>query len=141
MSDFCSPSATGNVTGKKTDFHANAREGWGAEPPDWVVELASQCALYSATFVARKLDYTVAVVSGVVRNNYKGDLGKVEAKVRGAFMGAVVDCPILCEIERDRCIQEQGFKHFSGSANRARLYRACRGGCAHSRLRKESADV
>ena len=78
---------------------------------------------------------TVAVVSSALLGNYKGSLRKLEAKVRGAFMGAVVDCPVLGEIERDRCETEQGRKFFGTSANRARLYRACRGGCPNSRLK------
>lgn len=137
-----SPAAAVNVNGpRKTDFLANARKGWGETPPDWIVRLAEECARANASEVARRLDYSVAVISGVVLASYKGDYRKVEAKVRGAYMGAVVDCPILGEIERDRCIAEQGHKHFGTSAIRAKLYRACRGGCAHSRLKREGGDV
>jgi hypothetical protein len=125
----------------KTDFLANARKGWGETPPDWIVRLAEECERTSASDVARRLGYSVAVISGVVLGSYKGDLGKVEAKARGAYMGELVDCPILGEIERDRCVAEQGHRHAATSANRARLYRACRGGCAHSRLKKEGGDV
>ena len=118
-----------------TDFLANARDGWGDPPPDWIVRLAEECTRTSASEVAKRLDYSVAVVSSALLGNYKGSLRKVEAKVRGAFMGAVVDCPVLGEIERDRCETEQGRKFFGTSANRARLYRACRGGCPNSRLK------
>ena len=125
---------------RKTDFPANARKGWGDAPPDWIVRLAEECGRSNASEVARRLDYSVAVISGVVLANYKGDYLKVEAKVRGAYMGAVVECPILGEIERDRCIAEQRHRHFGTSAVRAKLYRACRGGCPHSRL-KGGGDV
>ncbi|MGD0564509.1 MAG: transcriptional regulator [Roseiarcus sp.] len=137
-----SPPAGVNVNGsRKTDFLANARKGWGEAPPDWVIRLAEECVRSSASDVAQRLDYSVAVISGVVLGHYKGDVGKVEAKVRGAYMGAVVECPILGEIERDRCIAEQRFKHSATSAMRAKLYRACRSGCEHSRLKKEGGDV
>jgi hypothetical protein len=123
-----------------TDFLSNARLGWGETPPDWIVALAEACMRSSATEVGKRLDYSVAVITSVVRNNYRGSLAKVEAKVRGAYLGELVDCPALGEIERDRCEQEQGRKFFGTSANRARLYRACRGGCPNSRL-KGGADV
>ena len=122
------------------DFLQNAREGWGDTPPDWVLALAHACARANATEVAKRLDYSVAVVTQVVRNNYRGSLPKVEARVRGALLGEVVECPVLGEIERDRCEGEQGRKFFGTSANRARLYRACRGGCPNSRL-KGGSDV
>lgn len=137
-----SPAAVVNVNARgKTDFLANARKGWGETPPDWIVRLAEECERTSASDVARRLGYSVAVISSAVLGSYKGDVGKVEAKARGAYMGELVECPILGEIERDRCIAEQRFKHLGASALRAKLYRACRSGCAHSRLKKEGGDV
>lgn len=122
------------VSKAKTDFLANAQKGWGDALPDWVVVLAEQSGLSSATAVAKKLDYSTAVVTSTIGGVYAGDLGKIEAKVRGAFMGYVVACPVLGEIARDYCIQQQGVKSCA-SAHRTRLFRACRGGCAHSRLK------
>lgn len=106
--------------------------------PDWVGVLAGECAALSATAVAGRIGYSVAVVSAVVRGNYKGDLGAVEARVRGAYMGEIVDCPVLGEIARDRCMHEQGRRFAATSALRTKLYRACRGGCTHSRLTREA---
>ena len=123
------------MSAPKTDFVGNAREAWGGDPPDWIVVLAAECARADATSVARRLGYTVAVVSAVVRNKYPGAMAKVEGRIRGAYMGALVDCPVLGEIERDRCLDEQRLKHFGTSAMRTRIYRACRGGCPHSHLK------
>ncbi len=119
----------------KTDFLQNIREGWGENPPSWIVALADACTRTNASEVAKRLDYSTAVISSVLLGSYRGSLAKVEAKVCGAFMGAVVECPVLGEIERDRCETEQGRKFFGTSANRARIYRACRGGCPNSRLK------
>ena len=124
----------------ETNFMANARAGWGAALPDWVIELATQCDAATASAVARRIDYSVAVVSAVVRGRYNGDLGKVEQKVRGAFMGATVICPVLDEIARDVCIAEQGKKHLGSSSTRAKLFRACKT-CVHATNRKETADA
>ena len=119
----------------RTDFLKNIREGWGESPPVWVVALAEQCARSNATEVGKRLDYSVAVITSVLLGNYRGSLSKVEAKVRGAFLGEVVDCPVLGEIERDICEAEQGKRFIGTSANRARIFRACRAGCPNSRLK------
>lgn len=124
------------------DFMANARAGWGEALPDWIVELAAQCDRSTASAVAQRIGYSVAVVSAAIRGTYKGDLGKVEQKVRGAFMGATVLCPVLDEIARDVCIAEQGKKHLGSSSTRAKLFRACKI-CVHAtgRQTKEVSDA
>jgi hypothetical protein len=127
----------------KTDYLANAREGWGDALPDWVEILAAEADRSSGAKVAQRLGYSPAVVSDVIRGKYKGAIGAVEQKVRGAFMGAVVVCPVLDEIGRDRCLDEQKKKFSGTSAIRTRLFNACRHGCVHSRLTKieETADA
>lgn len=131
-------SAAVNVN--RIDFVANAREAWGEALPVWVEILATEAARTSASAVAKRIGYSVTVVSMVIRANYAGDIGKIEAKVRGVYMGELVDCPVLGEIERDRCVNEQGHKFSATSALRTMLYRACRGACPHSRITKEAVD-
>lgn len=118
-----------NVTAR-----AKARENWGEALPDWVDVLAEECDAHSGVAIARRIGYSGAVVSAVLAGKYKGDIGKVEAKVRGALMGEIVHCPVLDEITKDRCIAEQGRKFAATSSTRAKLFRACRAGCVHSRL-------
>jgi len=130
-----------NISSRKdVDFLENAREAFGDALPDWIETLAQEANRSTATAVARRIDYSTAVVSSICRGNYKGDWGKVEAKVRGAFMGAIVECPVLGEIGRDRCLAEQKMKHIGTSATRTALFHACRAGCAHSRI-KGGANV
>lgn len=125
----------------KADFLANAREAFGLALPDWIETLANESNRTSATSVAKRLGYSVAVVSSVCRGNYKGDLGAVEAKVRGVFMGALVECPVLGEIGRDQCLEEQKKKHIGTSAIRTALFQKCRSGdCPHSRLKVEGGS-
>ncbi len=129
-----------NVTSspqQKTDFLAIARESFGEALPDWVEVMAIEATRTSATSVAQRLAYSVAVISSVCRAKYAGDLGKVEARVRGVFMGELVDCPVLGEIGRSHCLDEQAKKHVGTSATRTALFRACRAGCANSRLKLE----
>ena len=70
-------------TSNKTAFVANAISSWGeGDIPEWVVVLAQEAERSSATAIAQRIGYSVAVVSAVIRANYAGDLSKVEAKVR-----------------------------------------------------------
>lgn len=122
----------------KTDFLAIARASWGADLPDWIEQLAQEATRTSGAAVAMRLGYTAPVISGVIRRSYAGDLIAVEQKFRGAFMGATVECPVLSEIGRDRCLEEQKKNFIGTSAVRTKLFRACRSGCPHSRLTKSS---
>lgn len=111
-----------------------ARAAWGDELPGWVETLAEEAGRTTGADVARRIGYSDAVVSSVIARKYKGRLDNVEARVSGALMGVTVDCAVLGEIARDRCIDEQGRPFSSSSSVRARLYRACRGGCQHARI-------
>ena len=124
----------------QTDFVANAIAGWGSPLPDWIAVLAEQANRTSGGHVASVVGYSPAVITTVINNTYRGALKTVEARVRGALLSEEVECPIVGAIRRDRCIDEQN-KNFRGtSAQRTRLYNACRSGCPHSRL-KGGGDV
>lgn len=120
------------------DFVEKARTGWG-DPPDWVVALAQACQRERQTAVAGKLGVSGSMLSGILARTYPGHYDRVEQLVRGIYMGEQVDCPVLGEIGRARCLEEQSRPFAATSSVRARLYRACRGGCSHSRLKGGSA--
>ena len=130
---------SGAVNVNKRDFLEKARIGWGAALPAWVQVMADEASRTTASAVARRIGYSVSAVSAVLSGAYKGDLGAVEARVRGAYMGEIVECPVLGEIARDHCMEEQARKYVATSATRTKLFRACRGGCAHSRLTTKEA--
>ncbi len=121
--------------------HANvraARASWDDEPPDWVVVLAEQCDLRSQQKVSDEIGYSSAVINQVLKARYTGSLKKVEAAVRGAFLDAKVNCPVLGEIGLHRCLQHQRAKFQATNSMRVRLYKACRGigglRCKHSKI-------
>lgn len=120
----------------KTDFVAKARAAYGDALPDWVEELAKEATSTSAVETAKKIGYSAAVLSHVFANAYTGDLTRVEEKVRGALMGATVDCDVLGQIGRDHCLDQQRKPFTATSSIRSKLFRACRGGCPHSRIRE-----
>lgn len=130
---------TAPINLNRTDFVANARRNWGDALPDWVLVLAEEATRTNGKAAATRLGISPSQVTQIINCTYKGDLVGAEKRVRGALMGFEVDCPILGEIGGDRCLDEQG-KNFRGtSAVRTRLYNACRGGCAHSRIKSAEA--
>lgn len=122
---------------KSTDFLANAREAYGDALPEWVEALAMEANRTTGAAAGRRIGYSGSVVTSVCKACYAGDIGAVEAKVRGALMGATLECPVLGEIGRDRCLDEQKKRHVATSAVRTALFHACRSGCQHSRLKSD----
>lgn len=122
----------GPVPGKgSTDFLAKARAAWGEALPPEVEALALAAQRTSASAVAKSIGYSPALVSHVLARRYgveghSGDLSAVFAKIRGAYLGETVFCPVLGEIGRDRCLREQKMPFAATSSTRARLHQACR---------------
>lgn len=113
-----------------------AKIAWADEAqgvPDWVLELAAQCNASSQSAAAKKIGYGSSTISQVLSNTYAGNMDRMKQMIEGAFMASVVNCPVLGEIGRNRCLIEQKQPFRATSAHRAQLYHACRGGCPFSR--------
>lgn len=118
---------------------ANMRESWGDDAPDWVVVLAEVCDATSQNSAAKKIGYSGAAVSNVLRkrygiNGHGGDLGAIQQAVEGALMAATIECPELSETPRHDCLawQRKSKNLKTHSALSIRMYRACRA-CPYSR--------
>ncbi|WP_316171060.1 transcriptional regulator [Bradyrhizobium sp. SZCCHNRI1058] len=123
----------------KETYLTKAQRAWGATLPDWVQVLAEEADRTNARRVATRIGYSNAVVSYVIANKYPGDVEGVAEKVRGAFLGAKVMCPVFGEMDRDYCLDQQKLGDTGASSVRARLYRHCRGlggveKCPNSRI-------
>jgi hypothetical protein len=120
------------------DNVSKARAAWTAaghdDAPDWVLALAEACNATSQKAVAARLGYSGSVVSQALACRYAGDIGTLTERVRGAYMQETVLCPVLGEVGRDRCLQEQREPFRATSSMRAQLYHACRNRCPHSKL-------
>lgn len=121
----------------KTDFVAKAHAAWNGNAPAWVEEVARAATATSQVAVAKRIGVSVSLVSYLLANKYVGDLERVEARVRGALMNEIVACDALGEIGRDQCLDEQAKPFAATSSLRTRVYRACRAGCPHSRLKHD----
>lgn len=119
-----------------------ARDAWGPAMPDWVRELAEYCDRHGRQAAgAEAIGYSTSAVNYVLKARYTGDLGKIETAVRGAIMRETVECPVLGDITKNVCLENQAAPFAITNSQRIRIYRACRGGCAHSRIRQGGSDV
>jgi hypothetical protein len=121
-------------------FVTKAQAAWGDAVPDWVAELAIIADAEGLDGAGKRLGNTGSLVSGVINNKYGGNLGAVEERVRWALMSQTVDCPILGEIDRNRCLEEQQEPFRATSAFRAQLFHACRNGCPNARPQKGNSN-
>lgn len=120
-------------------FMEKARAAYGAELPDWIAELATFADTEGLAGCEKRVGYSRSTISSVLHGKYgMGDMARVEEMVRGALMAVTVDCPVLGEIGRDRCLTEQKEPFRATSRHRAQLYHACRSGCPHARRKVES---
>lgn len=94
---------------------------------DWIDALRAECARTSQARAATLIGYSPAVVNQVLKGTYNGDLGSVEETVRGALMGATVECPVIGEIPRNRCIEHQRRSGSFAATNplRVQLHKTC----------------
>ena len=99
--------------------------------PLWLTELRAQVRATSQRKVALEIGYSPSTISQVLTGKYPGDLTKVEAAVRGVYLGETLNCPVLGEIGTDRCLQERQKPYSNTSPVRVKLYRACRS-CPHN---------
>lgn len=116
-----------------------ARLAWGEPLRAEVLALAEACDASSQSKVAKVLGCSPGLISYMIANRYPGDVETVLAKVRGAFMGEVVICPVIGEIGRNRCLTEQKRPFAATNSIRVRLFHACRS-CPENRQNKDAAD-
>lgn len=120
---------------EKISFAKKAAAAWGEALPVEVRELAAYADRHSGVAAAKAIGYSPSLVSHVIANSYPADMPPVFDRIRGALLGDTVTCPVLGEIGRDLCLIEQKKPFATSNSARARLFRACRSGCPHSRLK------
>lgn len=97
---------------------------------DWKDILALECQRTSQSAAAKRIGYSAAVVSQVLKGTYKGDENRVQQAVRGALMGLTVHCPVIGELRRDVCLEYQRREFAATNPLRVTLSRTCPG-CRH----------
>jgi len=120
-------------------FAEKAILAWGEPLPDWVAALAELADREGLAGAEKKIGYSRSAVSTVLSAKYRGDMDRVADMVRGALLSATVDCPVLGEIGRDRCLTEQKEPFRATSRFRTQLFHACKT-CANARQNNEGVE-
>lgn len=108
--------------------------------PTWIELLRQACASSSQSAVAARIGYSAGALSAVLAGKYGGNLDRVQQAVEGALMDSVVDCPVIGELPRQKCMEHQRTPLMRTNPSRIALYRACRGGCPNSLIKSGQAD-
>lgn len=116
-----------------------ARTAWGDDLPDWVLMFAERCDETSVRSTAQRIGYSPSVGSQILSKSYAGRLDKVEAAVRGAFMGTTVPCPVLGDLAVDKCLYHQARAFAPTNPTRVRLSRTCPT-CPHFKKSKPASQ-
>lgn len=103
-----------------------ARDSWGAKPPAWIVALAEACDASSQSRVSVRLGISAAVVNQALKNTYAGRLDRVEERVRGELLRETVACPVLGEITKRECLDNQNRGYEATNPTRVKLFQTCR---------------
>lgn len=92
---------------------------------DEISLLKKACEETNQAKVAKKIGYSTTVVSLVLKGKYTGDMDKIKHTIRTRLGNSSVNCPILGEIENDRCLKEQSKPFSSASSHSVRMFKAC----------------
>lgn len=101
---------------------------------DWLVVLREECERTSLKRLAGRIGLSPTTVHQVLKGNYKGNLHRIEQRVRGELMHKVVECPVLGEISARKCLDWQARPFAATNPTRVAVWKACRAGCKHSGL-------
>lgn len=74
---------------------------------DWLAWLRAACERDTQREVAERLKVSPAMVNQALKGTYRGNLAQLENRVRGELMNEKVGCPVLWEISKARCEEEQ----------------------------------
>lgn len=92
---------------------------------DWVDVLRTHRTTHGGKKTGDAIGYSATVVSQVLSGNYKGDLRAVRQKVEGALMGLTVECPVVGDLPRNRCLEYQRQPFAATNHLRVQLSNTC----------------
>jgi hypothetical protein len=113
--------------------------------PLWLEQLRGACATTTQAEVARRLALSgdgkypsPAVINQALGGRYEGNLARLQALVEGVLMTVSVDCPVIGDLPRQRCLEHQSRRGAFAVTNpsRIQLYKVCPT-CVH-RLEKSA---
>ncbi|OYZ03473.1 MAG: hypothetical protein B7Y42_00400 [Polaromonas sp. 28-63-22] len=110
---------------------AKAGKACAALPAD--VKAALQAAVLrfgSQTKVGEELSVSGAAVSLLLADKYSGNVEVMANRIRGQFMAETVRCPVMGDLSKRSCLDNQALPQAFTNPMRAALGRACKN-CIH----------
>ncbi len=106
---------------------------------NWLDTLRKACEETNPNFVARQLNVPLRMIDRALKGKYKDSSKRLQTWVEGVLQGKTVDCPVIDNLPKHKCLEYQTRDPKFATANplSIRLYRACRSGCPHSKLPRE----
>lgn len=99
---------------------------------DWRDTLRAEVEKSSQSEVARRLGVSVTMINRWLKGKYEGGEDTLAERVASVFHNATVDCPVLGETPRHRCLDFQAVKFAATNSLRTQLARACKN-CNHKK--------
>lgn len=99
---------------------------------DWLTVLRDEAGRTTQAATASRIGYSAAVVNQVLKGTYPGDTSAVQRAVEGALMGLSVECPVIGDLARNRCLEYQRRGFAATNPLRVTLSQACPT-CSHRR--------
>ena len=93
---------------------------------NWLEILREACTKSSQAQVAKKIEYSSATLSLVLKGEYKGNIENVQQAVEKHLMRVTVICPILGEITKIICEKQRNKPFSSASRQSVELFKACK---------------
>lgn len=92
---------------------------------DWLAALRAEAEQSSQRDVAGRLGVSQTQVSQVLNGTYKYSTEQLQVRVRALLLNATVRCPVLGEIKKSRCEEQQGLPWRASSPEALKLYVTC----------------
>jgi transcriptional regulator with XRE-family HTH domain len=101
---------------------------------DWQDTLRAKVAETSQSEVSRNLGVSVTMINRWLKGKYQGNEDTLAERVASVYHHATVDCPVLGETPRHRCLDFQAAKFAATNSLRTQLARQCKA-CPHNAKR------
>lgn len=100
---------------------------FGVLPAEVKAALQAAVAKFgSQVKVAEELHISSAVVSTLLKDKYPGNVEAMEQRIRGQFMAETVRCPVMGDLSKRNCLDNQALPQAFTNPVRAALGRACK---------------
>ena len=117
-------------------FTTRLTQTFGEAAPEWMQVLAEIADSKGHVDTAKRCGISSTAIYNICADSYGAKTDNVELKVRAALMGERVDCPELGDLPAANCQRWQMKPLTPSNRMSIRMHRACRNGCAYSRLRE-----